>query len=510
MSSLTFPRSIAPLLLAALAAASPSFAQSASEDRLRALEMSVEALTRQMKDKDQKIAELETKVRQLSGPEELAKQKAQASQDALDAMLKDIDKKEAAAPGGTGGKPALGAVNLGPANLRLIDLSMDFLFSVGGSTAKDDEIRRLEGGGHDPARRGFTFSQAELSAFGAIDPYFNGETHIVFLIDPETGETSVELEEAYLTTTTLPWGLQVKAGYYLTEFGRINPTHPHAWDFLDQPIISSRVFGPDGLRQTGARVAWLAPLPWFSELYLGIQNASGETTASFDASGSFFNDRPIGGRPWTQRDTAGFGDMLYSARWANSFDITDEVAAIIGGSAVYGPNATGSAGHTWIYGADLTIKYKPTGNNRGWPFVTWQTEIIRRDYHADAGVVDPDRIPGGPDDVAIASDDLHDWGFYTQVIYGFIPDWAAGLRYEYVTASGQSVDPLTGAMISHNDDPFRDDRHRISPLLMWRLSEFSRLRLQYNYDHAAHLNHDAHSVWLGIEVLFGAHPAHNY
>jgi hypothetical protein len=302
----------------------------------------------------------------------------------------------------------------------------------------------------------------------------------------------------------------VKAGYYLTEIGRINPTHPHAWDFLDQPIINSRVLGPDGLRQTGARVAWLAPLPWFSELYLGIQNASGETTASFDASGSFFNDRPIGGRPWTQRDTAGFGDMLYSARWANSFDITDEVAAIIGGSAVYGPNATGSAGHTWIYGADLTIKYKPTGNNRGGPFITWQTEIIRRDYHADAGVVDPDRIPGGPDDVAIASDDLHDWGFYTQVIYGFIPDWAAGLRYEYVTASGQSVDPLTGAMISHNDDPFRDDRHRISPLLMWRLSEFSRLRLQYNYDHAAHLNHDAHSVWLGIEVLFGAHPAHNY
>ena len=38
-------------------------------------------------------------------------------------------------------------------------------------------------------------------------------------------------------------------GQFLTEFGRINPTHPHAWAWLDQPVIEARVFGPDGMRR---------------------------------------------------------------------------------------------------------------------------------------------------------------------------------------------------------------------------------------------------------------------
>ena len=41
-------------------------------------------------------------------------------------------------------------------------------------------------------------------------------------------------------------------------------------------------------------------------------------------------------------------------------------------------------------------------------------------------------------------------------------------------------------------------------------SEFSRLRLQCNYDHAQHLDHDALSIWLGVEFLFGKHPVHTY
>jgi hypothetical protein len=44
-----------------------------------------------------------------------------------------------------------------------------------------------------------------------------------------------------------------------------------------------------------------------------------------------------------------------------------------------------------------------------------------------------------------------------------------------------------------------------------QLTEFSRLRLQYNYDRAQHLESgDAHSVWLGAEIMLGAHAAHSY
>ena len=75
------------------------------------------------------------------------------------------------------------------------------------------------------------------------------------------GETRVELEEAFVTTTSLPHDLQVKVGQFLTEFGRINPTHPHTWDFVDAPLVTGRMLGPEGLRSAGVRASWLMPLP---------------------------------------------------------------------------------------------------------------------------------------------------------------------------------------------------------------------------------------------------------
>jgi hypothetical protein len=67
----------------------------------------------------------------------------------------------------------------------------------------------------------------ELSLLGAVDPYFTGEVHLIFSINPE-GETVTEIEEAFATTQNPPYGLAVAAGLSLTEFGLINPTHPHA------------------------------------------------------------------------------------------------------------------------------------------------------------------------------------------------------------------------------------------------------------------------------------------
>ncbi len=123
------------------------------------------------------------------------------------------------------------------------------------------------------------------------------------------------------------------------------------------------------------------------------------------------------------------------------------------------------------------------------------------EYKADAFLLN-----NGASIVSVPAETLHDWGLYTQLLYGFHPGWAAGLRYEFAGGSGASVGGFNG----RSEDPFRDDRHRVSPLLSWNLSEFSRIRLQYNYDHAAHLQDDAHSVWVGAEFLIGSHPAHKY
>jgi hypothetical protein len=388
------------------------------------------------------------------------------------------------------------ARRIGGTTFRLIDISLDALFAAGTSTEQDPSIQNLEGGDHDPRKRGFTVQQVELSFAGAVDPYFTGEAHIVYLIDPAVGDTGVELEEAFLTTQSLPYGLQLKGGFYLTEFGLINPTHPHAWDWMDQPVINTRLFGPDGLRQAGARLSWLTPLPWFSELYVAVQNANGETASSFLANEEFFEERPIGGRPFVQGDVKSLKDLLYSVRWENFWNVSDTVGAKLGLSGAFGPNATGADGYTEIYGTDLKVRWRPTDNFRGWPFFLWQSEVMARDYTADSNPA-----------FNLPRETLYDWGLYTQGLYGFYYGWAAGLRYEYASGSGASV----GRYAGREADPFRDNRHRISPLLVWHPSEFSRIRLQYNYDRADHLEHkDASSVWLGVEFLYGAHPAHKY
>jgi len=459
---------------------------------LEALKKEVEELRRRDTEKQRKLEDLQRQVEAMRSQLPAA-EKPVTPELALEKALKDIE-----APASVSVTTDLFASQVGGSTFRLIDISLDALFAAGTSTEREASTGRLEGGDHDPRKRGFTVQQVELSFTGAVDPYLTGEAHILYLIDPVVGDTRVELEEAFFTTQALPYGLQLKGGHFFTEFGQINPVHPHAWDWQDQPIINTRLFGPDGLRQSGLRLGWLMPLPWYSQLYVGAQNANGEIAASFLANEEFFQERPIGGRPFVKRDVRNLSDLLYSLRWENSWNPSDTMTTKLGISGLFGPNATGSDGDTRIYGADLKLTWRPTTSFRGWPFFLWQSEAMGRDYVAD-------RFFDGTIDLPRKT--LRDWGLYTQALYGFQYGWTAGLRYEYASGSGASVLAWSGRA----NDPFRDDRHRISPLLAWHPSEFSRIRLQYNYDRADHLERqDAHSVWLGVEFLYGAHPAHKY
>jgi hypothetical protein len=125
-----------------------------------------------------------------------------------------------------------------------------------------------------------------------------------------------------------------------------------------------------------------------------MQNANGETMASFLSSGDAAEEEPfrsIGGRQFTtDRDTRSFKDLVYLARWVNAADLTDDLNFQLGCSALLGPNASGKDGSTLVYGADLLVKWRPTDALRGWPFVVWQTEVSFRDFRADSFLVDRD------------------------------------------------------------------------------------------------------------------------
>lgn len=475
--------------------ASPGLAASQASE-IEALKGEIEELRRRDAENRARIEKLLEKVEKL---ESQTKEQAAPKEEVVKAPPPSAPETAPAAPA----PPGLWSKQVGATTLRLIDISFDLLTAVGTSTEQDAQIQQLQGGDHDPRQRGFTLQAVELAVMGAVDPYFTAQANIVYNLDPD-GESVVELEEAFMTTISLPYNLQAKAGLFHTEFGRINPQHSHQWRWLDQPFINTRLFGGDALRQVGARVSWLTPLPWFSELIAGVQNPAGETMVSFlsnEETGT------IGGRPFVDRSINGLDDMFWNVRWNNSWDLSPEVTSLLGFSGAFGPNATGPGGYTYIYGGDLLVRWRPTVNFRGWPFLEWQTEIMGRTYKAAS--FSGEDTAGSP--IVIPAATLNDWGLYTQLLYGFSYGWAVGLRGEFGTGSGNDVD-ADGNPVSRETDPFRSNRFRISPLLVYHPTEFSRLRLQFNYDHADFLpgGPDAYTVWLGAEVFFGAHAAHKY
>ena len=366
-----------------------------------------------------------------------------------------------------------------------VNLSLDTLVDFGWSTTAD--VTELELGDHDPNQRGFTLPNTELVLDGAVDPYFKGVANVVFKLD-ENNETQVELEESYLLSTSLPWNLQVKGGQFLTEFGRQNQQHPHAWDFVDVPLVLARVLGPEGLRNPGARISWLAPTPFYSEVFLTMMDSQGETAASFRD-----DDTIQFGRTPVSTKVGSLGDLLYVARYVLSFDLTPSQTLVAGSSWATGPNATGQNTDTQIYGFDLYWKWKPEWQSAGWPFLSFQTEGLYRHFEAGAG-------PSADDpSVILPRESLHDYGFYAQALYGFTRRWVAGVRGEYVTGDSGAFRP----------NPAAADRFRFSPNLTFYPSEFSKLRLQGNYDHGQ-AHGDDYSVWLQTEFLLGAHAAHKF
>ena len=484
------------------------FAQEANtEDRLKRLEQMLMGMQKEMKAKDAKIEKLEKKVNQLQGN----KQTSQLSDDELlDKMIEEthndsveFNKKDRGHRHAGHDHSRLRLGDSVDSVLETLDISTVFNMTAGTSNLRNSDLEEFQGGGHDPKKRGFNFQQMELVLSGTVDDLFDYQGHIIFL------EDEVELEEAFVKTRSLPNNLQVKAGIYLTDFGIINTQHLHSWDFIDQPIINSRIFGGDGMRGPGVNLSWLTPLPWYSEVMLGVQNSDGEYMQSYRGEAHAHGEEEeeehsfeegIGGAPFNETDTRNSDDFVWLARWVNTFDVAKDATLQFGISNLYVENHTG--GSTWIYGADmkLVVDNDPTLNRPNW---VWQTEIMKRDYDVNSGlVVDPDE-----GDFTRASDSLQDWGLYTQLTKAINKKWTAGIRFEYVTGSGDSYEH--DERVKREDDFDRSDRIRVSPLLIYHYSEFTKFRLQYNYDDSDTSN-DGSTIWFGVEVLLGKHPAHKF
>jgi hypothetical protein len=322
---------------------------------------------------------------------------------AIRALQVQVDSLRALPPGAPG--QAVQPVQQGRAPGTYMNVSFVGLSDFGWSTEKD--VATLQLGDHDPLGRGFSIPNAELALDGAVDPYFRAFANVVYKLDAE-GETGVELEEMFILTSSLPANLQLKVGQYFTEFGRHNPLHPHSWAFADQPLVLNRMFGPDGLRGQGARLAWLLPTSWYTEAMLTVQNSVGETAFSFRSPES----EELHGGVIVERSVDGLDDLLYVPRLTTSVELTSNQTLLVGASGAFGPNNAGPDTRTQIYGADLYWKWKSPSANKGFPFVSFQSEVMTRRYEV------AERISVDEPLVTLPAETLRDSGLYAQLLRG--------------------------------------------------------------------------------------------
>lgn len=322
-------------------------------------------------------------------------------------------------------------------------------------------------GAHDPRKSGFNLQQLELAVGAAVDPYFRFDSNIVFA--EEDGEVKVEVEEVYATTLALPAGVQMRAGQFLTRFGRLNHTHPHTWAFADQPFALGRVFGADGNHGLGVEASWLMPLPWFLELVGSATDAAGEETArSFLGAEDVEVKSPL--------------DFQLTGAVKQFHELRDDLSLFWGLSAANGPNPTGENKRTTIYGADVYLKYRPLTEGSTTQ-VSFQGEVFYRRR----------RIPDAL---------LTDWSGYGQLFWRFAQRWGAAARYELGSPAEGGIDPL--------DPEWTSFRHRVSANVTFWPTEFSRLRLQGSADVPTFEEAPVYAVFLAFEFSVGAHGAHAF
>ena len=345
--------------------------------------------------------------------------------------------------------------------------------------------------GHDHAEleEGFNMRHLELYFSGEVDPYFRA--YAIAAISEDGGE----MEEAVIQTTCLPAGLQLQAGKFFSHFGRLNPQHSHEWDFVDQPLIYKLTLGDHGLNEKGAQLSWLAPTPF--HLLAGVEAFQGENELLFNHIGGPELPDDDGPRLWV-------GWLKFSPNLPQKHGLQ---TGLFGGRGVHqeehdgnddGTNDHWLDGHGIFLGADLVYKYD-SNYAYGLGDFTLQGEYFWR--KKDLSVYRHDLNPALEGEDRIDKQD----GYYIQALYGFLPRWRTGLRWEQVGLTNKSEFP-DGTRENY------DDSYRIAGMLDFTPTEFSRLRLQVNkgeYELETG-NEDFWQVYMQLMISLGTHGAHKF
>lgn len=297
----------------------------------------------------------------------------------------------------------------------------------------------------------FGVREVEVAIQSVVDPYFRGD---VFLgISDAEG---ISIEQAFLTTTSLPYGLQARLGRFLMPVGKQTTTHRHDLHTVEYPWVIQKFFGPEGLKGTGVTVSQVvAPFGFYQELQLSVVDRFGEKLEGLVTA------TPV------NKNLDGLG---YSARLRNYWDLSQSTNLELSGSAITGqreaalpadfttadPSITASLARQTVVGGDLTFRWRPLQQGLYKSFIL-QAEVMRQINERPtlpAGTFSPGALHVLPNDYT---------GSYVFARWQLSQRLFLGGRYDNVQDPEQFGATMTAG----------------SAVLEWFPSEFSKLVAQY-------------------------------
>lgn len=194
--------------------------------------------------------------------------------------------------------------------------------------------------------------EMEIVVAGYLNPYARADAVLAW----EDG-SNAEVEELYATILRgLPLNLNLRAGKYRLEFGRLNSVHPHAYSFVNQPLPHTEFFGEEGLNDMAIRASFVIPT---GKLYTELMGAilKGDVLGAEEESGEEALAKVARTAEEETRIKPG-----YLARLATSAAVSEN-AELAGGISVVTAEFNDFAQlRATIAGFDLKYKWRPNRN----------------------------------------------------------------------------------------------------------------------------------------------------
>ncbi|HHF3149960.1 TPA: hypothetical protein ACVO4Y_002138 [Vibrio diabolicus] len=379
-------------------------------------------------------------------------------------------------------------------NKKLVSLAIGSIFAspVFADTLSNPQIGVVVDGYYQDGQRhnsereeGFGLGHTELNLSSNIDDKFHGA--LTAVLESHGDETELELEEAFIETLALPYGVNVRAGRFLSDFGYLNNQHMHTDSFVERPI-AYRTFLGSHYYDDGVRANIVLP----TDLYVkfGVEALSGNKMSSVEDGskvGVYTTTMKLG-NDFSESSSWQFG-LSYLRNENGKVKEFEDHDHGHGREEEHDHSHAAAVTGANLYGADFVWKWAPDGNYK------YSNFTLSAEYMLLDGVVDSKykNDAESPDHLS---------AYYVSGVYRFNPSWSTGLRY------GEAESYDGHAHGDHMHFTALNDKE-MDAMIAWDSSHFGTIRAQYT--RIDNQDSETDNVFtLQYVMTFGAHGAHAF